>query len=157
MVKGLNNSNLNIFSNNLVPLGWREWVYLPFYDDFPIKAKIDTGARSSSIHATHINKYKKKGKDRIKFRIYQSNKSLPVDTELLKFKKITNSFGDSETRPVIKMKIKLGNDSYITEVTLSKRSGLAYPMLIGRNSLKKMHVIHSHKSFLTGPKFKKNK
>ena len=154
MVKGLNNNNLNIFSNNLVPLGWREWVYLPFYNDFPIKAKIDTGARTSSIHATHINKYIKNGRDRIKFRIYQSNKFLSVDTELLKFKKITNSFGDSETRPVIKMKIKLGNDSYITEVNLSKRSRLAYPMLVGRNSLKKIHVIHSHKSFLTGPKFK---
>ena len=105
------------------------------------------------MHATHIFKYKKEGSDRIKFRIHQSNNFLSVDTDLLELKKITNSFGDSETRPVIKMKIKLGNESYITEITLSKRSRMSYPMLIGRNSLKKMHVIHSHKSFLTGPKF----
>ena len=101
----------------------------------------------------YISKYKKEGKDRIKFRIHQSNKFLSVDTNLIKLKKITNSFGDSETRPVIKMKIKLGNDSYNTEITLSKRSRMSYPMLIGRNSLKKMHVIHSHKSFLTGQEF----
>ena len=154
MVKNSNNQKLkkNV-SNRLIPLGWREWIYLPFYNNFPIKAKIDTGARTSSIHATHISKYKKEGMDRIKFRIHQSNNFLSVDTDLLELKKITNSFGDSETRPVIKMKIKLGNESYITEITLSKRSRMSYPMLIGRNSLKKMHVIHSHKSFLTGPKF----
>ena len=150
MVKNSNNQNLKKISNQLVPLGWREWVYLTFYNNFPIRAKIDTGARTSSLHATHISKYKKEGKDRIKFRIHQSNNFLSVDTDLLKLKKITNSFGDSETRPVIKMKIKLGNDSYITEITLSSRSRMSYPMLIGRNSLKKMHVIHSHKSFLTG-------
>ena len=153
MVKNSNNQNLKKISNKLVPLGWREWVYLPFYNNFPIRAKIDTGARTSSLHATHISKYKKEGKDRIKFRIHQSNKFLSVDTSLIKLKKITNSFGDSETRPVIKMKIKLGNNSYNTEITLSKRSRMSYPMLIGRNSLKKMHVIHSHKSFLTGQEF----
>ena len=153
IVKNSNNQNLKKISNQLVPLGWREWVYLPFYNNFPIRAKIDTGARTSSLHATHIFKYKKEGKDRIKFRIHQSNNFLSVDKNLIKLKKITNSFGDSETRPVIKMKIKLGNDSYITEITLSKRSRMSYPMLIGRNSLKEMHVIHSHKSFLTGPKF----
>ena len=143
--------------NNLIPLGWREWIYLPFYNHFPIMAKIDTGARTSSIHATHIKRYEKEGKERIKFRIYQSNRVLSIDTDFLKFIKITNSFGDSETRPAINIKIKIGIKSYITEVTLSKRSRMSYPMLIGRNSLKNKYVIHSHKSFLTGPKIEPNK
>ena len=83
MVKNINNQNLKNISNELVPLGWREWGYLPFYNNFPIRAKIATGARTSSMHATHISKYKKEGMDRIKFRIHQSKNFLYVDTDLL--------------------------------------------------------------------------
>jgi len=135
---------------SLIHIGWREWIYLPLHKNFAIKAKIDSGAQSSSIHATHLVKYVKNGQDRIKFRIYQSKKCLHLDKVLLNYKKVTNSFGDSEIRPVIEMKIKLGNSSWKTQITLSRRSGLSYSMLIGRNSLKKKHIIHSHKSYLTG-------
>ena len=149
MTKTLIKQKSKNISRKLTPLGWREWVYLPLYNDFPIKAKIDTGARTSSIHSTHIKKYKKNGLSRIKFRIYQSKNCVFIDSKLLYYKRITNSFGDSEIRPVIKMKIKLGKESWYTEITLSRRSGMTYPMLIGRNSLKKKHIIHSHKSYLT--------
>ena len=77
-------------TNNNISIGWREWVYLPRYKNFSIKAKIDTGARSSAIHATHIKEYVKKGEDRVKFRIYQSEKCLRIDTKLLSHKRITN-------------------------------------------------------------------
>ena len=136
--------------NNNIPIGWREWVYLPAYKNFGLKAKIDTGARSSAIHATHIKEYVKKGEDRVKFRIYQSEECLQIDTKLLSHKRITNSFGKTTTRPVIQMKIKLGNKTWMTELTLAKRARMTYPMLIGRSSLKKKHIIHSHKSYMTG-------
>ena len=132
------------------PIGWREWIYLPKYKFFPIKAKIDTGAASSALNASNIKKYKK-GKDLwIKFELEQSKQIININSKLLKYKKITNSFGDTETRPVIQMMIKLGKHSWSTEVTLATRSSMAYPMLIGRSSLKKKHIIHSHKSYLTG-------
>ena len=136
--------------NNSIPIGWREWVYLPLYKNFGLKAKIDTGARSSAIHASHIKEYAKKGEERVKFRIYQGEEWLQIDKKLISHKRITNSFGKTTTRPVIQMKIKLGNKTWMTELTLAKRARMTYPMLIGRSSLKKKHVIHSHKSYMTG-------
>jgi len=140
----------------IIPIGWREWILFPDVSNFPIKAKIDTGARSSALHATHINSYEKDGNTWVKFRVYQGREFLSIDTPIIGYRKITNSFGHTEQRPVIKMKIKLGKNVWTTEVTLAKRSKLTHPMLIGRKSLKKRHVIHSHKSFLTGiPSIKK--
>ncbi len=144
-------------TNNNIPIGWREWVYLPKHKNFALKAKIDTGARSSAIHATHIKEYVKKGEDRVKFRIYQSEKCLRIDTKLISHKRITNSFGRTTTRPVIEMKIKLGNKTWMTELTLAKRARMTYPMLIGRASLNKKHVIHSHRSYMTGKNSKVSK
>lgn len=137
-------------NKSFIPIGWREWVIFPEHDDFPVKAKIDTGARSSALHATHIKEYSNKGIARIKFRVYQAREFLYLDRKIIDYKNIKNSFGDSETRPVIQMKIKIGNSIWKTEITLTRRTRMVYPMLIGRNSLTKKHVIHSHRSYLTG-------
>ena len=137
-------------SINYTPIGWREWVYLPKYKDFAIKAKVDTGARTSALHATHIKEYERSGKRRVKFKLHQSSKQIDISTELVKYLKITSSFGDSEIRPLIRLKIRLGDRSWFTEVTLTTRTRMTYPMLIGRNTLMKKYLIHSHKSYLTG-------
>ncbi len=142
-------SNINKIKS-LTPLGWREWVYLPLYDNFKIKAKIDTGARSSVIQATNIEVYKKSKVSWIKFEVFQSNKKLFMDTKLICYKKIKNSFGDTEVRPVIRLKIQIGDGIWNTDISLAKRNGLTYPMLIGRNTLNKKHIIHSHRSYLAG-------
>ena len=147
--------NHSINGKKNIHIGWREWVYFPTYNNFSVKAKIDTGASSSALHATHVKEYRKNGQNWIKFRIYQSRDCLHVDTRVTSYKKITNSFGDSEIRPMIKMKIRLGIQSWKTDITLAKRTGMTYPMLIGRNSLLKQHIIHSHKSYLTGATRKK--
>ena len=64
-------SNHSINGKKFIPLGWRERVYFPNYNNFSVKAKIDTGASSSALHATHVKEYRKKGQTWIKFRIYQ--------------------------------------------------------------------------------------
>ena len=135
---------------NYTPIGWREWIYLPKYKNFPIKAKIDTGATSSALNAYDIKIYKKGKQSWVSFKLKQNKNVLNINSKLIKQKKITNSFGDTEIRPVIIMKIKLGHQSWDTEVTLAMRSSMTYPMLVGRSSLKKKHIIHSHKSYLTG-------
>tara|TARA_S200000501_G_scaffold313505_1_gene305019 strand:+ start:431 stop:895 length:465 start_codon:yes stop_codon:yes gene_type:complete len=135
---------------NYTSIGWREWVYLPKYNDFAIKAKVDTGARTSAIHATHIEEYKSSGKKRVRFRLHQLSEKIDISTNLLRYLKITSSFGDSEIRPLIRLKIRLGDRAWFTEVTLTTRTRMTYPMLIGRNSLMKKYLIHSHKSYLTG-------
>jgi hypothetical protein len=100
-------------------LGWREWVVFPEYDDFSLKAKIDTGARSSALHATHLYLYEKNKEKRIKFRVYQSKIFHYIDAPIVGFKTVKNSFGATEERPVIQMKIKLGKDIWNTEITLA--------------------------------------
>ena len=135
---------------NYTSIGWREWIYLPIYDDFAIKAKVDTGARTSALHATQIKEYDKNGKIHVSFRLHQSSKHIDISTQLIRNVKITSSFGNSEIRPLIRLKIRLGERSWFTEVTLTKRTRMTYPMLIGRNTLMKKYLIHSHKSYLTG-------
>ena len=135
---------------NYTSIGWREWIYLPKYDDFAIKAKVDTGARTSALHATQIKEYAKNGKILVSFRLHQSSKHIDISTQLIRTVKITSSFGNSETRPLIRLKIRLGERSWFTEITLTKRTRMTYPMLIGRNTLMKKYLIHSHKSYLTG-------
>ena len=135
---------------NYTSIGWREWIYLPKFDDFAIKAKVDTGARTSALHATQIKEYDKNGKKLVSFRLHQSNNHVDISTQLIRYLKITSSFGDSEIRPLIRLKIRLGERSWFTEITLTKRNRMTYPMLIGRNTLMKKYLIHSHKSYLTG-------
>ena len=150
MEKDLSNNIKNNVKNSLTPLGWREWVFLPSYNDFKLKAKIDTGARTSAIHANNIHVYRKNGSEMVKFKIYKSNSFLEVDTELVSYKKIKSSFGQTETRPTVHMKIQIGGEIWLTEITLAQRAKLTYPMLIGRNTLNKRHIIHSHRSYLAG-------
>ena len=137
-------------NHNYTSIGWREWIYLPKYEDYAIKAKVDTGARTSALHATQIKEYDNNGNKLVSFRLHQSNKHIDISTQLIRYLKITSSFGDSEVRPLIRLKIRLGERSWFTEVTLTKRTRMTYPMLIGRNTLTKKYLIHSHKSYLTG-------
>ena len=150
MVKGLINNKKKNTKTSLTPLGWREWVFLPSYNYFKIKAKIDTGARTSAIHATNIQIYRKNDSEMVRFQIYQSQSFLDIDTKLISYKKIKSSFGQTETRPTVYMKIQIGAEIWSTEITLAQRAKLTYPMLIGRNTLNKRHIIHSHRSYLAG-------
>ena len=150
MVKGLINNKKKNTKTSLTPLGWREWVFLPSYNYFKLKAKIDTGARTSAIHATNIQIYRKNDSEMVRFQIYQSQSFLDIDTKLISYKKIKSSFGQTETRPTVYMKIQIGAEIWSTEITLAQRAKLTYPMLIGRNTLNKRHIIHSHRSYLAG-------
>ena len=138
--------------NALIPLGWREWVLLPKYN-LKLKAKIDTGARISSIHASNIQVYQKRKVDIVNFRLFHLKSSFEVETKLIDYKKIKSSFGETELRPMIHLDIQIGSEIWVTEITLAQRFNLTYPMLIGRSSLTKRHIVHCHKSFLTGKVF----
>ena len=143
--------NKNKYKTDIfTPLGWREWVTFPSYNNCKLKAKIDTGAKVSSIQARNIEVYSKGSIKWIKFNILQAKSLKYIDTKLLCYKKIKNSFGDSEVRPVVRLKIKIGREIWNTDISLAKRSGLTYPMLIGRNTLHKKHIIYSHKSYIAG-------
>ena len=135
-------------NNAKINIGWREWISFPNYDNFRLKAKIDSGARTSALHATHIQEFEKNGERWVRFRVYQSREFMYVEKPILRYTTIKNSFGEYQMRPLVQMKIKLGNKSWKTDISLTQRSGMVYPMLIGRNTLKKKHMNHPKRSFV---------
>ena len=123
-----------------IDIGWREWISLVDFKNFYFKAKIDTGATISALHATHIEEFDFKGDKYVKFRLYQSKS----------YKMIKNSFGKKQLRPLINISIKIGNNTIDTIITLTTRSRMTYPVLIGRSTLNNNYRINPRKSFLTG-------
>ena len=136
--------------NPIIDIGWREWISLVDINDFNLKAKIDTGATISALHATHIKEFDRNNEKYVKFRIHQSKSYKTIKKPVLGYKTIKNSFGKKQSRPLISISIKMGNNIIDTLITLAKRSNMTYPVLIGRSSLKKNYRINPRKSYLTG-------
>ena len=133
-----------------IDIGWREWVSFVDFKDFYLKAKIDSGATNSALHATHIEEFEFKGDKYVKFRLYQSNSYKMIKKPVVGYKMIKNSFGKKQLRPLINISIKIGNNTIDTIITLTARSSMAYPVLIGRSTLDNNYRINPSKSFLTG-------
>jgi hypothetical protein len=142
---------------NKVPVGWREWLSLPELGLPAIKAKIDTGAKTSSLHAFNI-KIIKKGEQRFaKFDIHplHGNKQLTVTCRapLVDRRYVTDSGGHRELRYVIKTPILVADKPYDIEITLADREVMQFRMLLGRQAMHitKMAVLPA-KSMLLGKK-----
>ena len=133
-----------------IDIGWREWISLVDFKDFYLKAKIDTGATISALHATHIEEFRLKGVRYVKFRLYQSKSYKMIKKPVIGYKMIKNSFGKKQLRPLINISIKIGNNTIDTIITLTTRSRMTYPVLIGRSTLDNNYRINPRKSFLTG-------
>lgn len=142
-------------------LGWRERVTLPDFDLVKIPAKIDTGAKTSVLHCSHIALIKVKNKRYVEFIPLDQNESesghvaklyrLPFHTE----RKIKNSFGQEENRYVINTSIILYGQTYPIELSLRDRSGMEYPMLLGRSFIRDKFIIDVAKSYLSSKGVKK--
>ena len=137
-------------NKEFIDIGWREWISLVDYKNFFLKAKIDTGATISALHATHIKEIDYDGKTYVRFRLYQSKSYKLLKRPVVGYKTIKNSFGKKQLRPVINLSIKIGDDIIDTSITLTTRSRMTYPVLIGRSTLNNNYRINPRKSFLTG-------
>ena len=133
-----------------IDIGWREWISIADFKNFYLKAKIDTGATISALHATHIEEFNFKGVKYVKFRLYQSKSYKMIKKPVVGYKMIKNSFGKKQLRPLINISIKMGNNTIDTIITLTTRSRMTYPVLIGRSTLDNNYRINPRKSFLTG-------
>lgn len=133
--------------------------------DFPvlllthIPAKADTGAYRSAIHAKNIKVVNKGGKETLRYDLLldhpTSHYSRSIETSDFKTATIENSFGTTEERYAIRLKIKLGTKIFSTEFTLADRSKKTYPILIGRKTLNKRFIVDSSKSHIDRGELKK--
>ena len=135
-------------------IGWREWVSLPDLAVPHIKAKIDTGARTSALHAYYVEPYKKKGERRVRFGLhpYQGSTSIAVecDAHVIDFRNVTDSGGHREKRYVISTYLEIASQVWEIEMTLTNRENMKFRMLLGRTAMNKKVVVDPGRSYLLG-------
>ncbi|MEO0395397.1 MAG: ATP-dependent zinc protease [Cyanobacteria bacterium P01_A01_bin.137] len=139
-------------SRKLPLIGWREWVMLPEFGITSIKAKIDTGARSSSIHAVNIEQFEVDGLAKVRFHIapvqHDDGQLVPVEAKLLGQRSVTDSGGHREKRPVILTVVSLGGKPWPIELTLTNRDVMGFRMLLGRQAVRDRFLVDPGHSFL---------
>ncbi|WP_462272308.1 ATP-dependent zinc protease family protein [Methanohalophilus sp.] len=140
-------------------LGWREWVALPELELHAIKAKVDTGARTSALHAFDIELYRENNIDMVRFLVHPIQKNLNFYIEcnapLKDRRQVTDSGGHKEMRYVIETPVAFENNIYPIELTLTGRDTMRFKMLLGRNALKKRAMVNPTASFMCGKMDKK--
>ena len=133
--------------------GWREWASLPMLGIASIKAKLDTGARTSVLHAWDVETYADRGHDWVRFRVFpaQRNKMRFVCCEapITDRRWVTNSGGSRERRFVISTDLTLGADSWPIELTLTNRDEMGFRMLIGREAMQGKLIVDPDVSYTT--------
>ena len=143
-------------------IGWRELVALPELDILEIKAKIDTGARSSALHAYDIETFQQDGKTIVRFKVHpyqrDNHRSAIAQAVLYDQRQVRNSGGHAQLRPVIQTMVKLGNYTFPIELTLTNRDVMGFRMLLGREAIRRRFLVDAGRSFLqsvTGSKKRK--
>lgn len=144
---------------NLEIIGWREWVGFPELKIKTIKAKIDTGARTSALHVSNIHILKRT--NTVKFTIHPVQRSnqpvINATASLVGERLIRSSNGESTIRPVIETRLKIGKKVYSIELTLVNRDLMGFRLLLGRSALKDHYLVNSGRSFLLEKKAKTTK
>jgi len=141
-------------------IGWREVVALPTLGIPAIKAKVDTGARTSSLHAYDLKFYKRGGKSFVKFKVHPKQKdsktTIKTHAPVIEFRKVRSSNGLETKRPVISAQVSLMGETWDTELTLADRDQMGFRMLLGRQCFRGRMLVDVGKSFC-GEKAKKKK
>ncbi len=132
-------------------IGWREWVSLPDLEIQSIKVKVDTGAKTSSLHAFDIRFYKRAGKEFVRFKVHPHQKSprpsIECHAQVLEHRRVKSSNGQTQVRPVIVTTVELMGIKYPIELTLSNRDEMGFRMLLGRGSVSKRFYVDPSRSF----------
>lgn len=131
-------------------IGWREWVALPELGVDRIRAKIDTGARSSSLHAYAMERFETEGTEMVRFRPEPGKATAFVEVPVIAERKVRNPGGRTELRPVITTRLRWNGRLWRIELNLTRRDEMGFRMLLGRQALRKRLLIDPGKSDLGG-------
>lgn len=135
-------------------LGWREWVALPELGIPHIKAKVDTGARSSALHAVETEELEGPGGARIRFTLFplqgRSEPSHRVEAVVVDRRSVRSSSGEAVVRPVVRVQVEVGGTRWPVEVTLARRDDMGFRMLLGRTAIRGRFLVDPGRSFLQG-------
>ncbi len=134
-------------------IGWREIVALPELGLSAVPAKIDTGARTSSLHAIVLEHFERDGEEYVRFavdfpgpHVRQVCEAVHVD-----HRGITSSNGETQSRLIVKTPIRIGTLEFRAEISLADRSDMQFPLLIGRTALRRRFLVDTGSSWLQSP------
>jgi hypothetical protein len=134
--------------------GWREWVAFPDLGVPRIKAKLDTGARSSALHAFAIREFTDDGRRMVRFEVHpvqrRSEKAVEVVAELLERRLVRPSSGVDQLRRVIATTLEMDGRSWQIELTLARRDAMGFRLLLGRQALRGRYLVDPGRSFVFG-------
>jgi hypothetical protein len=135
-------------------LGWREWIALPDWGIEHLKAKIDTGARTSSLHAFGLEWFDRGGNPWVRFEIHPLQRSVASSTvaeaAVIATRDVKSSSGDIEHRPVVHTTLVIAGRPVVAELTLTRRDEMGFRMLVGREALRNRFVVDPGVSYLGG-------
>lgn len=137
-------------------IGWIEWVALPELGVDMIKAKIDTGARTSALHTFKIETFEKDDKEWVRFWAHPNENDyvneVVCECPIKDRRNVTNSGGISELRYVIETTVQIYNKSWPIEITLTNRDEMKFRMLLGRQAMQHLEVHPSRQYIQKRPK-----
>jgi len=139
-------------------IGWREWIALPEFGIERIKAKIDTGARTSALHAFRVTPFERDGVAFVRFFVHpvqrRRHPEIACEAQLLEKRAVTSSNGQKEHRYVIKTILQMGARTWPFELTLTNRDEMSFRLLLGREALRQRMIVDPGKSYRLERKIK---